>query len=210
MPTPLPASLIKDLRQWKNKVKQERRRYKKLAILDLVTQAVTVNTYRGFRGQKPSKIFRPWACEIFEGPWGGKFQKLSTQRGYDRWLLRVADDLERKWSKSGKKIGVGQKFKLIDLLAKAICSSSLLPRVDGNRILQFLHAPLDQFVLQALKDYHHILPPEHKIKLPTRLGMGTVKSMDEYQRIQDAITWLTDQAKVPRIAFDYAHWPTSR
>jgi hypothetical protein len=202
------GSIIDRLRQypWQQKVKCEREKYAASSLVNLIAKAVEKNTYRGFRGQKPSIILRPWALRTLEGSLGQEFPALSTQEDYDDWLSRLADDLAQEWKKSTGTLGVGQRFKLINLLVKAVCMSPRLTPAQSDRILVFLHAPLDYFVLAALKRSHGALPRAHKVKLRPPLGMGTVKDMDTYFRIQKAIKWLTDQAEVPRITFDYLTW----
>lgn len=97
----------------------------------------------------------------------------------------------------------GASRKLPDLLLKGFVRWTGLREGLRQRLIKFLHVPLDAFTLAAIRNC--IADPE----IPPDATMRFVAGPTMYNQIQNAIRAVTNQAKVPAIYFDVLIWDMS-
>lgn len=204
-----PNQLINSLREfnWSAAIAQKRTQ-QTTDMSDLVKRAVQANTWRGFAGLRPSKIFRPWAVEVFSGSALTELLGIENRTTYDEWLARLAAALERHWKDcGGGQIGCGPKYKLIDLLLKIVCESPVVHDDIWRRLVGLIHVPLDKHVLLGLRSCVRHFPNYGSIGvIPEKPSMNFVKNYEAYTSLQEGIRRLANEAGVPPIALDYLAW----
>jgi hypothetical protein len=177
----------------------------------LIRITVGANTFRAFHNmpRKPSEVFREWASKaLFGRP--GYFDKLlliENRADYDIWLHSLAADFRRYWNRlMGCKIPFGPSLKLPNLLMKDVCGVTEIPKPAYDRLVWFLHVPLDSYSIQAIRNCIDIRLRERTGHIPSSAGMGFVKTLEVYDGLQEAIRLLAEKANVPPIALDIVAW----
>jgi hypothetical protein len=172
---------------------------------------VGANTFRAFHNmpRKPSEVFRGWALEALIGRPGyfNKLLSIENRADYDRWLHFFAADFRRHWKrKMGCEIPFGASLKLPNLLMKGVCGVHEIPKTTYDRLVWFLHVPLDSYSIQAVRNCIDVRLQRQIGRIPSSAGMGFVKTLGVYDGLQEAIRLLAEKAKVPPIALDILAW----
>lgn len=170
-----------------------------------IRRAVGSNTFRAFKKLpcRPSQVFREWAYDALVTR--GYFDRLtavSTQQDYERWLNQLVCDFKGYWQRKMMcTIPFGPSYKLPNLLMKVVCQR--LSPADRNRIVLFLHVPLDSYTLSGIRNF--ITLPDGQ-PIPKTATMKFVDNHDVYSSLQNQIRELASRAGVPAIAYDYLAW----
>jgi hypothetical protein len=174
------------------------------SIERIVELSVGGNTFRSFRGlsKKPSVVFREWATAMLvDNDTTIRLEALRSQTDYDGWLQETCCAFRSTWqARTGIVMPYGASRKLPDLLIKHFAWWSGLPDNLRDRLIAFLHVPLDSFTLVGIRNC--VADPE----IPSNATMKFVAGPTMYNQIQRAILEVTDQAKVPAIYFDVLAW----
>jgi hypothetical protein len=207
-----PEDLVRDLKRykWQTWFKRERAKEVESDLPAIVKVAVESNTFRAFQNlpQKPSETFRDWANQALHGHFRSRLLTVRSQKQYDAWLSGLVRDLRKHWKKKMKRtIPYGPSWKLPNLLVKRLCLYRELPAQAIDRIIWFLHVPLDKYTILAVKNCVSSFPDPGAIgKVPTGATMSFVKNRRMYNAFQSGIKELTWKAKVPPIALDCLAW----
>ncbi len=94
----------------------------------------------------------------------------------------------------------GPSFKLPNLLVKRLCFYCGVRDLDFERVIPFLHVPLDSYTLQALAKCCS------ELGIRSTATMSFIKDRHTYERFQSHIRKLAKEAKVPPITLDCLAW----
>ena len=180
----------------------------------IIEHFVASNTFRAFRHmpEPPSVVFRDWAYDALFGTRRAfnRLLAITSASDYDEWFGDLSANLRQFWlMRMGhdRAIGFGHSMKLPGLVMKGVCCSPCLPRPVFDRIVWFLHVPLDSFSIRALRCYLPGSPFAERIgTIPSSAMMGFVKTPQMYRTFQDCISHLCGEASVPPIALDILAW----
>ena len=201
--------LISKLREWSWSDKlEQKRKHHTVDLTDLVQGSVGANTFRGFAGVQPSRIFRPWAEQTFSGTALAELLGIQRQTDYDEWIERLATSLENRWkAEAPQEIKYGPKYKLVNLLLKALCESAIIPDDAWQKLVWLIHVPLDRYVLLSIRSCGQQFSTYARIgSVPKNPSMNFIKNSEEYRAFQQGIRELADRAGVPPITLDYVAW----
>jgi hypothetical protein len=199
-----------DWRQWFRDARLEHSQHDWQWVID---HFVGRTTFRAFHHmpEPPSKVFREWARDALFGQ-GRRFEQLSavsSQAAYDLWLHLLAENLRRRWStRMGQPMPFGPSLKLPNLIMKGICACPKLEQTAFDRIVWWLHVPLDSYLISVVRD-HIAASPFAAARIgpiPKYVTMGFVKNEDMYRIFQESIRTLAQQAGVPPITLDILAW----
>lgn len=130
---------------------------------------------------------------------------VRSQKAYDEWLNKLVGNFRRYWKRAmGREIDFGPSYKLPNLLMKTVLCR--LPTRESERLLEYLHVPLDRYTLIGLCDIA-VLPGGRRI--PRNATMGFVDDLEVYEYLQQLIGALALKARVSRIAYDYLAWDSA-
>jgi hypothetical protein len=173
----------------------------------VIRRAVASNTFRAFHRmpERPSEVFRDWAFGAFVSR--GFLQTLCTIQGasdYDTWLTKLVEDFRSCWrSRMAVEVPYGPAYKLPNLLLKCVALRPEITALQQQRLVNWLHIPLDSYTIQALRGWFR-LPSGSGI--PSGATMKFVRDAKLYDSIQGEIKDIAKLADVPPIAFDYLAW----
>ncbi len=179
---------------------------------DVVKESVKSNTYRGITGMPfpPSVFFRTWALEqLTHEDMIPTLQRIYSQQEYDSWLSEFAERLSVAWElKMGASntIQYGKKMKLCNLLLRHLISWTQWTTEIRDRLSRFVHVPLDQFVLVAIRN---CIDPDDQGRIgriPKNATMSFPQNEDIYMRIQHNIRSIANAANVPTTFVDILAW----
>ena len=192
---------------WREELAQKRKQQTR-DLSDLVQGSVRANTFRGFAGLQPSRIFRPWAIQTFSGTALAELLGIQRQTDYDEWIERLAASLEKRWKdEAPEKIKCGPKYKLVNLLLKTLCESRIIPDDEWQKLVWLIHVPLDRYVLLSVRSCGQQFSTYASIgPIPRNPSMNFIKKSEEYRAFQQGIRELADRADVPPITLDYVAW----
>ena len=178
----------------------------------VVRQSVVANTFRAFQRlpNKPSVVFREWGAGALETRgFLDRLRGVRSRDSYDQWLAGLVSDFREEWKREmGKAIPFGPSLKLPNLLVKALLESRLLPDSVRERIVWFLHVPLDSYTIQAVTNCPDTSGDQIR-KILNSATMRFVENQAVYDSLQKRIRSLADEAAVPPIALDYLAWNAS-
>jgi hypothetical protein len=213
MPTP---------RQWKDRDHLVRglKNYKWKKWFDreelrmIIRDAVGANTFRAFKrhgSNRPSVTFREWANKALNAKTLHKLWAVKSQPEYDEWLSKLVNSFTRRWKfKMDKKMPFGPSFKLPNLLAKRLCLHRAVKPKDFNRVVWFLHVPLDSYTILAVKNCTQCFLDVDDIgRISKTATMSFVKNRKMYDAFQSGIRQLAREAGVPPITLDCLAWDKS-
>jgi hypothetical protein len=104
---------------------------------------------------------------------------------------------------AGRELDFGPQHKLINLLLKNVARWTHFPPQVRERLQAFLHVPLDEYSLVAIRQI------DRSLRIPRKPGMSFVKTPDQYQRIQSIMREISREAGVPPIYIDLVAWNSS-
>ncbi|MBN9519747.1 hypothetical protein J0H58_14695 [bacterium] len=93
---------------------------------------------------------------------------------------------------------------MIDFRQRIHCDE--VPEEGRRRLIRFLHVPLDEFSLMAVRQCAasgQFGPP---ITIPSNPSMGWMASAEQYAQIESLIRQITGAAGVPPICLDLLAW----
>ena len=178
-------------------------------LKDLIWESVSGSTFRSFRipSRHPAKLFREWAASHLSFSVATELREIRDQSRYDRFLSDCAKRLARYWlAETRTELPLGSGRKLLDLLFKKVIWWTEIPDADRQRLIPFLHVPLDKFSLAAVRQCAAsgaFMPP---IGIPRNASMGFVTSMKQYNRLQQLMQRIAGEAGVPPICIDLLAW----
>lgn len=180
----------------------------------LVEHSVRQNTFRAFHGQTPSKSFHTWTVEHFRKEDFKKLIDQSDEISFDEAHSELVDSLIESWpdciNYGHAAINYGQAAKLTDLAVLAAYQSSQLDTTDLNKAARFIHVPLEEYVLLAIRNCAKTFPgPDAIRKIPPKPSMGFVRSHRQYMALQCGIRFLAKKADVPPLVLDFITWKES-
>jgi hypothetical protein len=139
--------------------------------------------------------------ELFHGALAD-LRKVKSNSQYRKWAKKLARTLCKRWKEElGGGLDDPIAMKLVNLLAKALCSVSPIWPSKYREVARHIDVPLDKYSLQPLACVPELLD----LRL-NRASMGSVKSLDDYERIQKVIRSLCKRACLPAIAYDFVMW----
>jgi len=216
LPTPKqwesPAKLVDDLRHydWRGWFHAGRRSNADKDLRAIIKVAVERNTFRAFHKlpNRPSETFRNWAFQAFNQPSLAGLLTVNSQSQYDEWLSSLVADFQRDWKEHmGSEIPFGPSFKLPNLLVKRLFVYREMPTDVFERIVWFLHVPLDSYTIRAVANCVESFPEPISIrKVPSTASMGFVKNEEMYSAFQSGMRKLASKAGVPPISLDCLAW----
>jgi hypothetical protein len=157
--------------------------------------------------RKPSVIFRDWAFSRLSPDDLDRLQAVERQDAFDEILDNLRLDLTAYWrDEGGQPLQFGASRKLTDLLMKAVARWTGLPAEVRQRLVHFLHVPLDQFVLAAIRNCVGAPHSGHPLRIPRNATMRFVDNQELYDRIQAVMREVADEATVPPICIDLLAW----
>ena len=180
-------------------------------IKKIVNHSVGGNTFRAgpllIPGKRPCvDVFRPWAVDMLNDKMAD-IKSVSTQADWDKLLNDIQIDLKSKWKvEGGNDMGYGRRMKLINLVMKHFIWYDDLTSLQRNRILEFLHVPLDSYTIAKIRImYNSTLPPGMPPAKKTS-SMGFVTSKKIYDYMHNIIRSASSKAGTPPIYFDILAW----
>jgi hypothetical protein len=201
------GALIRDLAKYPWKT-----HFEPTTVSLVVRQSVGANTFRAFQRlpKKPSVVFRDWGVGALETRgFLDRLRSVKSQDAYDGWLDDLVVDFRAVWKRAmGGAISFGPSRKLPNLVTKTLIESPLLPDQIRERIVWYLHVPLDSYTIQAVTNCSD-KSGDQIGKIPKSATMRFVESQLIYDALQKRIRSLADEARVPPIALDYLAWNAS-
>jgi len=203
------ATLVRDLRNY-----NWQKNYTKPLLLDvrqMLRKCVAANTFRAFHNcpKKPSVVFRTWGeAALTERDFLDSLKSVRSRNSYDEWLTAFAKDFRNYWRREMRKpISFGHSLKLPNLVVKGLLARDL-PGKMRQRLVWFLHVPLDSYTIQAIRNCFDGSSAGIGT-IPSNASMGFVKDQRMYDSLQEQIRSLAKEAGVPPIALDYLAWDGS-
>ena len=179
----------------------------------LIKESIAGNTFRAFQRMphRPSVFFRDWAFARFSKQETiASLKSISSQREYDEWLYDTARNLFDSWKeRMGKerRIAYGPRMKLCNLLLKRLVLWEKIPESRRKVLISFLHVPLDQYTLMAIRNCIESDIERDMIgEIPKRATMNFVKNTTMYIGLQNIIREISTRAGVPAIFLDLLAW----
>ena len=136
-------------------------------------------------------------------------ERIYSQQEYDCWLGEFAERLSVAWElKMGtaNTIQYGRKMKLCNLLLRHLTFWTQWTTEMRDRLISFVHVPLDQFVLVAIRNCIHPDDQSRIGRIPLNATMSFPQNEDIYMRIQRNIRSIADAADVLPIFVDILAW----
>lgn len=107
-------------------------------------------------------------------------------------------------------IKYGQAAKMIDLVIIGGYQSRQLDAELLDKARWFVHVPLDEYVLVAIRNCAKTFPgPEAIRNIPSQPSMGFVTLPEEYKALQSGIRSVAKQAQVPPLVLNFITWTAS-
>jgi hypothetical protein len=190
--------------RWRSALKKAHGKQEDLGPLTAVYASVTRSTYRAFRSHgnfTPSGVFRSWASEeLFNGALAD-LRDIRSDRQYRTWARKLAQSLSNRWQEQLRYPlnPLPKALKLVNLLAKGLCVVSPIWPDQFSAIVEHVDVALDKFSLRPLACLEGL-------RYLRDASMGSVKTLDEYDKIQATIRDLCERASVPPIAYDLLMW----
>jgi hypothetical protein len=216
MPTPKEwpdkDRLVQDLKKydWQDWFALGRRGESESSLKQIIKQAVEGNTFRAFkkrRGHSPSVVFREWANNALVSKTLKRLWSVESQNEFDEWLSELVRGFTKYWNSRMDEVEYGPYFKLPNLLVKRLCLYREVPLKDFNRLVWYLHVPLDSYTILAVKNCVESFPDFGTIgRVPRTASMSFVTSEKMYDSFQLGIREIAHEAGVPPIALDCLAW----
>jgi hypothetical protein len=192
------------LPRWRERVRQKPWK----AHYDLVKECVGTNTYRAFAGiHEPALLFRSWAFTFLQS---GRFLEMATcPKRFDATHSCRVEELRNYWQAfAGEALHYGRATKMFNLLVRDACESYLIGS-DFEHIMNYIHVPLDECVLKAVRacvqeDLQKANCEE--LPKPKKLSMGVITTEKQYRTIQNSIRSLAKAVDAPPIVVDFLAW----
>lgn len=197
-----------EARDWEKDLSGLHEKDPDLGPLTAVHASVGKSSLRRFRKNRdwtPSIVFRSWAStELLDGSLV-ELAKVSDNDQYRKWAVSHAKGLIRAWKKRFPKypMDIPIALKLINLLAKRLCVVFPLWPEKYKRVIWFVDVPLDKYSLRPLACMPELA---HLTINWNTASMGSVKDVETYVEIQDAIRNICRKAHVPPLAYDFLVW----
>jgi len=174
-----------------------------LGPLTAVYSSVGSSTFRAFRvykSRRPSDVFRSCVSrELLEGGFA-EFRDIRTNAAYRTWAFYLAKKLQQAWQQELKtKLDLARALKLVNLLAKGLCTVSPIWPTLSETIARFIDVPLDKYSLRPLACVEGL----GRLR---KASMGSVEDATDYKKIQQTILDLCQKAGKPPIAYDFMAW----
>lgn len=207
-----PDLLVQDMKgyEWKRWFEKERKKEAANDLHAIIRNAVGGNTFRAFHKlpQKPSETFRDWAHQALTCDFLATFQGVNSESEYEDWIARLVHDFQDHWRDAMKvEMPFGPSFKLPNLLVKRLCLYSKVPIDVFERVVWFLHVPLDSYTIQAVRNCVDSFSDSKAIgKIPGAATMSFIKNAETYKAFQSGIKALAVKAVVPPITLDCLAW----
>lgn len=170
---------------------------------DLLSFSMGSNIYRAFQYETPSQRYAKWRWyEQAELLYKGLLE-IRDQHTFDTFLLDTASSLVEDWGVKNvydkpSKMNIGIALKVTNLIFKHFSFS----QPDTNPGLRrLLHVPWDSYTLGPLWNIWTGTPI-----MPLSPSQGFVKDLDTYTQLNILITYITQEAKVDRILYEFWAW----
>lgn len=170
--------------------------------------SVDGSTFRAYRAAMytPSSLFRSWALGLVNSSdWLERLTGAAeSDDHYGRLHTCLNSRLEAYWrDKDGSELSFAQSRKLIDLLMKHVMliADDAFTKELREKLRHRLNVPLDKYTLRHLR----VVATE----IPENATMGWINE-ERYQRLQDRIRDVTEDASVAPIIFDIYAWNAGR
>jgi hypothetical protein len=159
--------------------------------------------FRVFRGiDKPSLHYKQWAFDLIRSlDFERDVMSLKSQQDFERCHSALGDSLSKYWrAKTGTKLILPYKFKLLDVFIKRACELQLPNAKMNSILLSFGHVPLDKLVFNALDEIFS------GVFLLHGRAMGNVKTDEAYRFYQNLIRDLMAELGSPALYFEHFAW----
>ena len=187
--------------QWERRLDEIHAERDDLGPLTSIFAAVGSSTFRAFksRGEKrPSVVFRNCVSELLFNCGASDLANVGSNDDYRAWALGFARHLEKRWQEQLRcSLDRPRALKLVNLLAKGLCTVSPIWPDRSKTVARYIDVPLDQFSLRPLACIG-------KWRSLRNASMGDVKG--QYGQIQATIRELCKEADKPAIAYDFLMW----
>ena len=206
-------ALIKDLRKDK-KILAKQFQDTESDLGEIVRHSVEGNTFRAFHHMpdKPSVVFREWALKKLSSYKTIALMKnVSSTQDYEKWLEGFSSSFYRHWKRQMREcIPYGPSRKLPDLLMKRVMLWNIFTEYQRNRLINYLHIPLDSYSLLAIRSCIQEFPHAEEIgKIPKTATMNSIYYEAQYNQVQFVMRSIAKRADVPPIYIDVIAWDRS-
>lgn len=176
---PYPAAFL-DIEQFRKAVKDARSDSCKFfaehneSLSTLVKSSVGISTFRAFhlkaKGSKrrPSDVYREYTLGLLENKLD-EFRSIQDLVTYSKFVECAAEGLVNVFDIEANETGFiefGRAAKMLNLSFKFALKLRTFSEDERNRLISFLHVPLDSFTLQGIR----VLATEFRI--PSNASMG--------------------------------------
>ena len=172
---------------------------------EIIRLFVGSNTWRRFKrsdGNGPSVAIRSWArTEIKPIRRLLESMDLGSQRAFDLWNDSFCRNFASYWERTMHyEIDYAPQRKIPNLLLKRILLLDEVKPETRLKLEQFLHVPLDRFVLGKIR----ICAPH--LAIPSGASMGYASSETKYNEIQEWIRGVCKMNNTFPIHLDIYSW----
>jgi hypothetical protein len=209
-------ALIAALRQcgWHDRFVSARLEKRDCDLATITRESVGRNTFRAFHHQpkKPGETFRAWAQEAISEARVASLRRVGSHPEYSRWLYGLSDHFRAFWRDQmlGNDISYGPSLKLPNLVMRHVCLYKGLSDELVEKLVWYLHVPLDSFTIQAVAQCVDLFPNKEAIgKIPASATMSFIKNREMYEAFQEGIRQMAAEVGVPPITLDYVAWDSS-
>lgn len=176
----------------------------------LIKSSVDRSTFRAFplkaSGGKrgPSVVYREYTLGLLESKFN-EFQTIKDWETYSKFVESAANGLEKTFDEEVRKpnvTGFARAAKMLNLSFKFALRFDKFSDVDRNRLINFLHVPLDSFTLQGIRT----LAGNFKIPRNASMGWASLNNKDIYHGIQG---WIKNECELidcKPIHYEFAAW----
>lgn len=175
----------------------------------LIKKSVDNTTFRSLplkrKGSKrrPSDIYREYTNNLLKNKCE-EFQSISKLETYSEFVKCAAKELANIFDGEVKELGFlgfGRAAKMLNLSFKFALMHRCFS-VDRNRLVSYLHVPLDRYTLQGIR----LLAVDFNIPANASMGWAALNNEDTYNEIQNWVRKECSDIGCYPIHYEFALW----
>ena len=150
-------------------------------------------------------MFRHWAASRLTDGWFKQLAKTDSQSKYDHVIDELTNRPQQLLALGDKRaLAFGRGRKLRNLLLKHILRWSEISTADRERLIGFLHVPLDEFSLIAVRKVAATGEFGFAVAIPSKPSMSFAKTPELYNQLQGVMQQI---ARPTCHQFQSTSWP---